>query len=103
MLGGKHAGHAGRGSSVAGGRLSAALAWGVEDAVGGVGEVAVERGHVVLRNSILNCLERGLLGGRGGSGVGELEDVLGQLQVRVLGELRVAHGGWRGTSYPWEV
>jgi hypothetical protein len=29
----------------------------------------------------------------GGGGIGELEDVLRQLEVRVLGELRVTHFG----------
>ena len=56
-------------------------------------QVPVERRHLVLGDGILDRLEGGLLGLFGGGGIGELEDVLRQLEVRVLGELRGTHFG----------
>jgi hypothetical protein len=50
-----------------------------------MGEVPVERRHLVFGDGILDRLERRLFGGLGSGGIGELEDALRQLQVRVLG------------------
>jgi hypothetical protein len=58
-----------------------------------MGQVPVERRHLVLGDGILDRLEGGLLGLFGGDGIGELEDVLRQLEVGVLGELRITHLG----------
>jgi hypothetical protein len=58
-----------------------------------MGQVPVERRHLVLGDGILDRLKGGLLGLFGGGGIGELEDVLRQLEVGVLGELRITHLG----------
>ena len=73
--------------------LSGAFAGGIQDAIGGVGEVPVERGHLVLFDCCLYGGEGGLLTGFGGRGVGEGEDILGEGEDGVFEELGFGHGG----------
>lgn len=87
------------------GLLCAAFARCVQHAIYRVGEIAVEWGHLVLGDGILDRLERGLFGGLGGGGISELEDMLRELEVGIFGELRVAHSGSRdrveGGEWSW--
>jgi len=63
----------------------------IQHAVYRMGEIPVERGHLVLLDSILHRLEGSLFGGFRACGIGELEDVLRQLEIRVLGEEWFTH------------
>lgn len=63
----------------------------IQNAVCWVCEVPIERCHLVLGDGILDGFERGLFGGFGSGGIGELENVLRQLQIGVLGKLRITH------------
>ena len=81
--------------------LSDTLTGVIQDPFDRVCEMSVERGHLILRDGLLELLQGGLLHILRAGRIGEVEDMLGEGEIRELDVLRigshVGDGNWDGS------